>query len=74
VTGFRENNVGATARLAAGVAVLLWIAQLLGLPVNVRPFLYVIVGFAALYAGAYLIDTVWLAIKGRGATRDEPEA
>ena len=73
MTGFRENNIGATARLAAVAAVVLWIAESLGLPVDVRPFLYVIAGFIALFVLSQLIDKAWLAIKGRSPRNDEPD-
>jgi hypothetical protein len=74
VTGFRDNDVGSTARWAAAAAVVLGIAQWLGLPVNVRPFFYVIAGFAALFAVSYLIDRGWAVIRQRRAGQDEPKA
>ena len=71
MTGFRENDLGSTARWAAAAAVVLGIAQWLGLPVNVLPFLYVIAGFAALFALSYLIDKGWSAIKCRAEKQDD---
>ena len=62
---FSDNNIGSAAWWAAVAAVGLWIASRIGLPADVRIFVYVVVGFVALFAVAHLIDTVWFALKRR---------
>lgn len=65
-----DNDVGSAVTFAVIAAILLWVAGLFGLPANVRIFVYVIVGFIALFAVLHLVDTVWLSLKRRRETTD----
>lgn len=72
MTGFSDNDIGSAAGWALAAGIVLWLAGRLGLPASVGIFVYVVAGFAALFAAAHLIDTVWFTFKRRG-TKDEDE-